>query len=194
MCERWPTQPGAASQGAAPQGAGLPPGRPERQVASLVEASRLAAQLLCWPTREVFAGAASGSTPSTPSFSPSTPVPPSPMLRCGPDASGTAAAGPVLQWAEAMVEPAFVRSDARVESLRLDAALVVLLSAGGSLRVVRRSDLKQITSLKVKDASCFDFGGEALVVGTFAPARLVDNDENDTSCTRKMSMYINDEI
>ena len=164
LCERWPTQPGAA-----PQGAGLHPCRPEQQVASLVEASRLAAQLLRWPTREVFAGAAAGASAAAQG------PPPSPMLQCGRDASGVAAAGPVLQWAAAMVEPAFVRSDARVESLRLDATLVVLLSAG-SLRAVRRSDLKQITALKVRDASCFDFSGEALVVGTSAPARLVAYD------------------
>lgn len=60
--------------------------------------------------------------------------------------------------------------------LCMDESLVVVLCRGGFFRAIRRSDLKQVCGLSVREANCFDFRDEFLAVGTSSPARLVAYD------------------
>eukprot|EP00933_Yihiella_yeosuensis_P022787 TRINITY_DN17869_c0_g1_i1.p1 TRINITY_DN17869_c0_g1~~TRINITY_DN17869_c0_g1_i1.p1 ORF type:complete len:752 (+),score=104.32 TRINITY_DN17869_c0_g1_i1:86-2257(+) len=57
-----------------------------------------------------------------------------------------------------------------------DALLVVMTCDQGECRAIRRSDLRQVSSFKVKDGSCLDFSGDQLLIGTATPARLLAYD------------------
>jgi len=82
------------------------------------------------------------------------------------------------EWLAIAGDPVSFPTDTAVlpGGLCLDASLVVLLCRGGLFRAVRRNDLKQVCCLCVREASCFTFKGELLVVGTAAPARLLAYD------------------
>lgn len=51
--------------------------------------------------------------------------------------------------------------------------MVAAQALNGELRVIRRDDLKQVAALKVREARCFDFCGDVVILGTEAPARLL---------------------
>jgi len=108
-------------------------------------------------------------------------TPPS-WLSAASATEATAASGcmcPALQeWLAMTGDPVSFPTDAAVlpGGLCLDASLVVLLCRGGFFRAVRRNDLKQVCCLCVREASCFTFKGEFLLVGTVAPARLLAYD------------------
>ena len=126
------------------------------QLASLVEASRLTAHLLHFRA----------ATAADLNMS-------SPLDRCLEGLWKRGVVCPaVKQWTEALGEPTCIRFDTQVVELRFGASLLVARALGGEMRVVRRSDQKQVASLKVRDASSFDCRAECLAVGCMAPARL----------------------
>lgn len=167
--ERWPLH-GAPAGGIASQ---RPWSKPIVLLASLVEASRLAAQLLHWPSPTITQSASPGTSPL---MHPATPEVKAGLT--GPVLGTTAptAAASVLQWLPRLAHPVSINFEAAVHSLSLQSLMIIAQTCVGELRGIRRSDLKQIMSVKVRDASCFDVTGEHLIIGTLAPARLIAYD------------------
>lgn len=138
-----------------------------KELVSLVEASRLAAQLVKWPSACVQSGQFRGQAKVQ--------VIPdrgcSHFRSCQGNAPVVNPA--VLEWTTIAPEPACIRFDSEVNGVCLHSSVVAALSCTGEMRVIRRSDLKQVTSLKIRDAVCFDMAEETLVVATAAPARVL---------------------
>mmetsp|Transcript_123073 Transcript_123073/g.359308 ORF Transcript_123073/g.359308 Transcript_123073/m.359308 type:complete len:765 (-) Transcript_123073:20-2314(-) len=167
--ERWP--PGDADL---PERKGCPRSSPRQELignvaelVSLSAASRFTAQLFCWPSEGSVYGMPH-SPGSTPIYSPS--LPPSVLVD---HRSHTCSA--VMEWAAALGEPACLRFDAPIcdGGLCLGSSLIVALTDGGDVHAVRHSDLKQVSMLRCREATCLDALEDHLVLGTCAPARLL---------------------
>lgn len=123
-----------------------------RELVSLCSSSHAAAQLLLLP--EIV-----------------TPAPPYPPVEVAHPGGYVCEA--VLSYVRELPEPGKLRVEGEVHpgSLSLDETLLVL-QANGDVRALRRSDLKQVSGIRTKEATCVDIRGELLAVGTQVPARL----------------------
>eukprot|EP00931_Biecheleriopsis_adriatica_P049160 TRINITY_DN28424_c0_g1_i4.p1 TRINITY_DN28424_c0_g1~~TRINITY_DN28424_c0_g1_i4.p1 ORF type:complete len:768 (+),score=101.02 TRINITY_DN28424_c0_g1_i4:35-2338(+) len=168
------------------------------QVASLCTASRLTAQFLRWP--QASSGSEAGafcSVGSSPLQSLGTASQASPLHVYGsqfspperiasqivPAEQGDASLGYTCPAVQEMLscaagDPVSIPVDTAVleEGICMDGTLLVVLSRGGCFRAIRLNDLKQVCGLIVREANCFDFRDELLIVGTSTPARLVAYD------------------
>lgn len=143
-----------------------------RQLLSLCAASRLVAQLCRWPTPRAHNASVIPIEPNDKSITKAECANLSPMV------ASKCSCSAVREWALQIGEPAFIPLDGPVSEgcLSLDDSLVVFLARGGDIRAVRRNDLKQVCNVCVREASCLDFVGEKLLIGTCAPARLLAYD------------------
>eukprot|EP00930_Biecheleria_cincta_P049552 TRINITY_DN34750_c0_g1_i1.p1 TRINITY_DN34750_c0_g1~~TRINITY_DN34750_c0_g1_i1.p1 ORF type:complete len:829 (-),score=95.51 TRINITY_DN34750_c0_g1_i1:26-2440(-) len=148
---------------------------------SLISASRSVAALLKVNSLNLLSSPSLGvsSEPSTPLQGPSLP-PPAVALTTAPSSRAPSSCSRGLYAAlESLPDPRCLRASAGViphGCLCVGSSLLVYMADGGDrgeLRAVRRSDLRRVSGMKVKDGSCLDFQNELLLVGTHAPARLL---------------------